>query len=68
MATEETLQLFRFWSTGDRRCVLVSVDNQLELRLYSRQNLIGLALCETGGEALALARLWLEHPPTWPPF
>ena len=64
----ETLELFRFWSTGTRRCVLVSVDHQLELRLYDRRNLVGLALCNTGREAMEIATLWQEHPPTWPPF
>lgn len=68
METEGTVHPVKIWGEGTRRCVLVGVGEQLELCLYDKRDLIGLALCETGAEAIDLALVWQEHPPTWPPF
>ena len=62
------LHLIDFWAISDRRCVLFSVERELELRLYDRGGLIALEPCETAGDALDLARVWRETPPAWPPF
>jgi hypothetical protein len=68
MATEEILNLFRFWCVANRRCVLVAVEGHLELRLYERQNLVGLEICQDVEHALVTSQQWYEHPPTWPPY
>jgi hypothetical protein len=62
------LHLIDFWTAGDLRCVLFSVDRSLELRLYDRDGLIALEPCDTAGDALDIARAWRENVPRWPPF
>jgi hypothetical protein len=68
MGTDADLHLMDFWTVGDRYCLLVSVNHQLELRLYEKENLVGLQPCTTGMEALEISRHWRETPPLWPPF
>ena len=65
---EETRHLMDFWYVGTTHCVLVSVDYGLELRLYDREDLVGLHPCRDAFEALTVSRQWRAEPPTWPPF
>ena len=44
--------LKRFWSTGDRWCVLWYEDHVFELRLYERGRLIALSALSRSGEGL----------------
>jgi hypothetical protein len=59
--------LKRFWSTGDRWCVLWYEEHVFELRLYERGRLIALAPCPDPERAFELSVVWRHHPPPWPP-
>jgi len=57
-----------FWLIETRVCVLCSVDQELEVRLYDRGKLVGLEPCQTPLEALAISKRWRSAPPIWPPI
>jgi hypothetical protein len=61
-------RLIEFWLVGAKRCVLCSVDHELEVRLYDRGLLVGLEPCRTSREGLDIAKRWRTKPPLWPPF
>jgi len=62
-----TAALKRYWNTGTRWCALYYEDGILELRVYDRGRLVALWPCESTDMAFALALVWREAPPRWPP-
>jgi hypothetical protein len=60
--------LKRFWSTGERWCVLWYEDDVFELRLYEKGRLIALEPCATPERAFELSIVWRDNAPPWPPF
>jgi hypothetical protein len=60
--------LKRFWSTGDRWCVLWYEDDVYELRLYHKGKLVALEPCPKPETAFELSVAWRENPPRWPPY
>jgi hypothetical protein len=60
--------LKRFWSTGERWCVLWYEDDVFELRLYERGRLIALEPYARPERAFELSIVWRDHPPPWPPY
>jgi len=61
-------RLMEFWLIDAKICILCSVDDALEVRLYHQGQLVGLEPCQTPEEAHAISNRWRTCPPLWPPF
>jgi hypothetical protein len=68
MFVETEGRLMELWLLDTKLCVLCSVDDALEVRLYDHGKLVGLEPCRTAQDALAISNKWRATPPTWPPY